>query len=174
MTTIRCLVTGVDPKGRSVLVADSAMGEAAPSNIDLWRATVADGVDGASPAAPFPFHAAAGEVMLRVVVLPPSPPGATRADAEAAAAGFFAAVGAEACRIDTTRDPWMHRTPTLDYVALLSGEVSLLLDVGDPVPLRRHDVVVQRGANHSWVNTGTEPATMLVVMVGQAPARAGA
>ena len=60
----------------------------------------------------------------------------------------------------------MHTTPTVDYILLLSGKISLLLDEGDPIALQPFDAVVQRRTNHFWVNTGSEPALMLGVMVG--------
>ncbi len=60
----------------------------------------------------------------------------------------------------------MHTTPTVDYILLLSGEISLLLDQGEPIALKPFDAVVQRATNHSRVNTGREPALLLWVMVG--------
>jgi hypothetical protein len=60
----------------------------------------------------------------------------------------------------------MHATPTVDYIVILDGEISLDLGVGEPVRLARGDTVVQNAARHSWHNLGTEPATLAVVMVG--------
>jgi uncharacterized cupin superfamily protein len=48
------------------------------------------------------------------------------------------------CLTDTSRHPGMHKTRTIDYVVLLSGEVTMLLDKGE-VELKPFDVVVQRG-----------------------------
>ena len=62
----------------------------------------------------------------------------------------------------------MHVTPTVDYILLLSGKVSLVLDEGDPIALEPFDAVVQRGTNHSWVNTGDTTALLMSVMVGSA------
>jgi hypothetical protein len=62
----------------------------------------------------------------------------------------------------------MHTTPTLDYVILSSGEISLLLDHGEPVPLKPFDAVVQRATNHFWINSGITPALLMSVMVGGA------
>jgi hypothetical protein len=45
----------------------------------------------------------------------------------------------------------MHRTRTLDYVVVIEGEVTLLLDDSEVV-LAPGDVVVQRGTNHAWEN----------------------
>jgi quercetin dioxygenase-like cupin family protein len=58
----------------------------------------------------------------------------------------------------------MHKTRTIDYVVLLSGEVTLLLDKGE-VDLKPFDVVVQRGTNHAWVNKGKDPALIAGVLI---------
>ena len=60
----------------------------------------------------------------------------------------------------------MHTTRTIDYVVLLSGEVTLLLDKGE-VDLKPFDVVVQRGTSHAWVNKnkGKEPALIAAVLI---------
>ena len=76
------------------------------------------------------------------------------------------AARAPECRVDTSRHPLMHVTPTTDYIMLLEGEVSLLLDRGDPIPLRSFDAIVQRGTNHTWLVTGSSPAVFLAVMAG--------
>ena len=65
------------------------------------------------------------------------------------------------------RDPAMHRTRTIDYVVILSGEIDMLLDDSE-VHLKAGDVVVQRGTNHAWVNRGTEPCKAIVVLVDAA------
>jgi quercetin dioxygenase-like cupin family protein len=62
------------------------------------------------------------------------------------------------------RHPGMHRTRTIDYVVLLSGEVTLLLDKGE-VDLKPFDVVVQRGTSHAWVNKGKEPGLIVAVLI---------
>ena len=45
----------------------------------------------------------------------------------------------------------VHRTQSVDYGIVLSGEVVLVLDDSETV-LRAGDVVVQRGTNHRWEN----------------------
>ena len=76
----------------------------------------------------------------------------------------FDMVGASHCRIDTTRHPAMHKTETLDFIIVLRGEVTLLLDE-DETALRQGDVVVQQATNHAWVNYGSEPAVMIAVLI---------
>lgn len=58
----------------------------------------------------------------------------------------------------------MHRTESLDYGVVLSGQVRLRLD-DEEVVLDPGDVVVQRGTVHAWGNTGAEPAVMLFVLI---------
>ena len=64
-----------------------------------------------------------------------------------------------------------HRTDTIDYVTVISGEITLGLDEGDVV-LRAGDCLVQRGIMHSWHNRGSEPCVLSVAMVSLRPASA--
>ena len=80
------------------------------------------------------------------------------------AAEAFAAYGAGHARPHTSRNPWMHKTKTIDYIILLSGEVTLLLD-GDERLLKPLDVVIQRGTNHAWINRGKEPALLAAILI---------
>jgi hypothetical protein len=43
-----------------------------------------------------------------------------------------------------------------------------LLEVGEPIALRPFDAVVQRSTNHAWINTGSDAAILMAVMIGQA------
>ena len=69
--------------------------------------------------------------------------------------------------------PFMHRTETLDYAILLSGECDLELDDGATVHLTQGDVVVQRGTMHAWVNRGTRPCVFAFVLIDADPAEVG-
>ena len=59
----------------------------------------------------------------------------------------------------------MHRTPSVDLICVLSGEIWLELDA-EEVHLREGDFVVQNGTRHAWRNKGDRPCTMAVVLVG--------
>jgi mannose-6-phosphate isomerase-like protein (cupin superfamily) len=63
-------------------------------------------------------------------------------------------------------DPAMHKTNTVDYAAVYDGEISLELDDGETLHLKRGDVVVQNGTRHAWRNKGTKPVTMLFFLNG--------
>jgi quercetin dioxygenase-like cupin family protein len=58
----------------------------------------------------------------------------------------------------------MHKTDTIDYIILLEGDVTLILDK-EEVDIKPHDVVVQRGTNHAWVNNGNNPALLIAVLI---------
>ena len=61
-----------------------------------------------------------------------------------------------------------HRTETIDYVIVLSGEIEMDMDEST-VRLKAGDVMVQRGTNHAWVNRGKERARVAFVLVDAKP-----
>jgi hypothetical protein len=77
---------------------------------------------------------------------------------------LFKSMNAADAQPDTRRDPGMHRTPTVDYIILLSGQITLVLDKQE-IDMHPFDAVVQRGTNHAWVNKGTEDALLMAVLV---------
>ncbi|MDB4837294.1 cupin domain-containing protein [Marinomonas sp.] len=76
----------------------------------------------------------------------------------------FAEMGAGANIVKDARHPFMHRTDSLDYAIIVSGEIYMLMDEED-VHLKTGDVVVQRGTNHAWSNRGTEPCVICFVLI---------
>lgn len=68
--------------------------------------------------------------------------------------------------------PARHRTKSIDYIVILSGEVDMELD-GTEVHLKAGDLLVQRGTIHNWVNRGKEPCVYVVVLVDAKPVTAG-
>jgi quercetin dioxygenase-like cupin family protein len=67
---------------------------------------------------------------------------------------------------------FMHRTETLDYAILLSGECDLELDDGAMVHMTAGDIAVQRGTMHAWVNNGPQPCVFAFVLIDATPAEA--
>jgi len=82
---------------------------------------------------------------------------------------FFHAMGAKAADAATRRHPGMHRTNTIDYCVILSGEIWAVLDDSE-VLLRAGDVLVQRGTNHAWSNRTEEPCLIAFVLIAAEPA----
>jgi mannose-6-phosphate isomerase-like protein (cupin superfamily) len=62
----------------------------------------------------------------------------------------------------------MHRTETIDYIAVLSGQIDMDMD-DSTVTLRAGDVMVQRGTHHAWVNRSQEPARLAIVLLDAKP-----
>jgi quercetin dioxygenase-like cupin family protein len=63
----------------------------------------------------------------------------------------------------------MHSTHTIDFLILLEGEVTLVLEDGEEKTLKAHDIVVQKGNIHAWHNRGEEDCVIACVMIGAQP-----
>lgn len=175
LTSVRRVVTGHDSAGRSVVQSDGPVSPAPqlPTDVALWvtdkspasNAGRADPTQGTATLEP----PATGSV-FRFVMFPPSSAfaGMSAEEIEGVMAGIFESLGATHTRVDTRRGPGMHRTKTTDYIILLSGEITLMLDEGE-VDLKPFDVVVQRGTNHAWVNRGSTPALLAAILIDAAP-----
>src|ERR671919_1203908 len=68
--------------------------------------------------------------------------------------------------------PRNHRTDSIDYAIVVSGEIDMELD-DSVVHLNAGDVLVQRGTIHNWVNRGTKPCVMAFVLVDAKPVEVG-
>jgi quercetin dioxygenase-like cupin family protein len=62
-----------------------------------------------------------------------------------------------------------HRTETLDYSILLSGEIDVEFDSGEVVHMKAGDVIVMRGITHCWRNTGSVPAVTAFILLDAEP-----
>jgi len=107
--------------------------------------------------------------VFRYFTVSPEAPAMTTEQLEQITAMGMASVGAAHCRVDTSRHPAMHKTNTVDYIIIMKGNVTMLVDEGE-VDLGPRDVVVQRGTNHAWVNKGSEPALLAAVLIDAEPA----
>jgi quercetin dioxygenase-like cupin family protein len=68
--------------------------------------------------------------------------------------------------------PRNHRTDSIDYAVVMSGEVDMELDDAT-VHLEAGDVLVQRGTIHNWVNRGSEPCVIAFVLIAGKPVTVG-
>src|SRR5437764_4220994 len=68
--------------------------------------------------------------------------------------------------------PRNHRTDSIDYAVVMSGEVDMELD-DTTVHLKAGDVLVQRGTIHNWVNRGSEPCVIAFVLIAAKPVAIG-
>jgi naringenin degradation protein FdeH len=148
--SIRRIVTGKNAEGKSTIAEDTVIAAIEPFGLqELWTTRLE----------PPP-----GGTLFRFFEIRPQQARLTAQEVTKLLDAAFAALGASDCRIDTHRHPLMHRTHTIDYVVLLRGQATLILDEGE-VDLKPLDVVVQGGTNHAWVATGGEPALFMAVLV---------
>jgi mannose-6-phosphate isomerase-like protein (cupin superfamily) len=172
MEQIRRVITGIDPTGKSVVVSDQQVTAVAPpilggaQLIDLFGADEIPTVpnDGSHDETRRYFPASPEGYRFTVFSYPPQgevvvPDDLDSAIAESArlAPGLEDAV--------STPDGW-HYTSTVDLEYVIEGEFTLYLDEGASTVLRAGDCIVHAGEKHSWVNTGTTQATMLLVFIG--------
>jgi quercetin dioxygenase-like cupin family protein len=153
---IRRIVTGHDSAGKAIVASDERMtGASAPirpgiSRVELWSADTmpVDNSEGAAAAQKKGFvvrHNYVGSGEGHVCRVVEFAPGGTK---------------------------FMHRTETLDYAILLSGECDLELDDGKTVRMKAGDICVQRGTMHAWVPTGPAPAVFAFILIDADPVEA--
>ena len=68
--------------------------------------------------------------------------------------------------------PRVHRTDSIDYAVVMSGEIDMELD-DSVVHLKAGDVLVQRGTVHNWVNRSTEPCVIAFILIDAEPVKIG-
>ena len=175
MAPIRRVVTGHDRCGKAIIVSDGPL----PNVVELaaipgtkfhevWSTTgspapVGNGSDptpGALRLPPPPLG-----TRIRFVDIPPDTEDflAQGASRMKAAFGEIGDAAASTVKQDSPH-PLMHRTESIDYGIVISGEITLVLDVGETL-LRVGDVVIQRGTNHAWANRSGAICRMLFVLV---------
>lgn len=107
--------------------------------------------------------------VVRVVEFPPDKLwiGAANRDQAFASMGRS---GAQALAHDASasRHPMMHRTQTIDYAIVLSGEIWALMD-SDETKMKAGDILVQRGTNHAWSNRSKKPCLVAFVLIDAKP-----
>ena len=164
----RRVVTGVTTDGKSTVVSDTTIPVAdVLGMVDFWftdQVPVSLTAQGQPEDQPIRLEPPRSGTIFRLFEIHAQPEGLTPAEAQRRAAQEFAQAGAAHRQVDTSRHPMMHRTRTIDYVVLLRGRVTLLLDDAE-VDLQPFDAVVQRGTNHYWVNRYPEPALLLGVLL---------
>ena len=177
---VRRIVTGHDESGRSIILSDEYSPHRRPSPVypnrgltDLWRSNETPAFNEGNT------DNAATEVVLtppkngsvfRFFQIPPDDTGEgkTPEELQAAADATFTAMGAAHNRDPSARHPNMHKTDSVDYIILLQGEVTLILDEGE-VDMKPLDVVVQRGTNHAWSNRSDDIAVLAGILIDAEP-----
>jgi len=162
----RRIVTGNTGSGRSVVVSDGPAFEFGTLT-EFWvtENSPSDyGCDDEVAGRKVKLEPPENGTIFRFFRVEPEDSDKSREEVEREVATAFSVVDAAHCRPNTSRHPRMHTTSSIDYVVLLRGEVTLLLDE-DEVDLKPFDVVIQRGTNHAWINKGTETAELVGILV---------
>src|SRR6266480_4055228 len=163
----RRVVTGHDAKGKAVVLIDGAAPNAklrkatGLTSTLLWvtdrspadNSGSADAAEREIGVAPPPRGS-----IFRVVDFPPSVDFGVVDNA-----AMLREMGIGAGRGDA-RHATMHRTKSIDYAVVISGEIDMLLDDSE-VHLKAGDVLVQRGTNHAWVNRAKENCRIAFVLI---------
>jgi mannose-6-phosphate isomerase-like protein (cupin superfamily) len=166
-TPVRRVVTGHDAQGKAIVIMD---GEAPNQKVRqtgivstlLWvtdesPADISGSADRAAREIGVPPPANGS--ILRVVDFPPESAGGTKVDN----AAILREMGVSNSGAPV-RHAHMHRTRSIDYAFVLSGEIDMLLDDSE-VHLRAGDILVQQGTNHAWVNNGREVCRIAFVLI---------
>jgi len=169
---IRRVVTGHDAKGKAVVLMDSGAGNVkfrqatGVHSALLWvtESTPAD-ISGVADAAEREIGIApppTGTIFRIVEFLPEKEAGKAVNKEEIIKEMGVSSVAEAGGKL---RHPAMHRTESIDYAVIMSGEIDMLLDDSD-IHLKAGDVIVQRGTNHAWANRGDEPCRIAFVLIG--------
>lgn len=149
--TIRRVVTGHDGEGKAVILSDARVG-----------------------LPPIPGIDAHGAVAWTTEAVPADNVGDMEGGARDAGATIRSGSVFRITDFGPRFESPMHRTHSIDYCALISGVLDLVLDGGEVVSLRPGDVVVQRGTNHRWRNPSPDTACRIIVcMIEATPIEAG-
>lgn len=174
MTAPRRIVTGHDETGRSTIISDGQFpetelpGSGGLKLADLWLSSQTPASNaGNRDEAPdsIMLEPPTGGSVFRIISYPP--------DAQRAATGnrqeMFKAMGADHA-LDEGPDavPGMHKTDTIDYAIVMSGEIYAVMEHGETL-MRPGDCLVQRGTNHAWSNRTDAPCVMAFVLVSAEP-----
>lgn len=174
---VRRVVTGHDAQGKAVILED---GPAPVVKTDarrpgyamtqLWITDTSPAVVGNGPdptQRPISLAPPAHGSVIRIIEFPPAALELRDVDPTTAASAFAMYGKSEALTSKAStpgRHPFMHRTETIDYAVVLSGQITMLLDDSE-VHLNAGDVLIQRGTNHAWTNRSDAPCRMLFVLV---------
>lgn len=178
LPTMRRIITGHNEQGKAVIVSDAPPAKiidfkAIPGTVfyEIWNTNASPAPIPVKPdnapdptLRPVQLHPTQNGSIIRFVDIPPDTV-QDNISAEDIAAGF-GQIGAASATTHTADSPHklMHRTETIDYGILLSGELWLIVDEGE-TKLNVGDVVVQRGTNHAWANRSNEIARMAFVLL---------
>lgn len=174
---MRRVVTGHDGQGKAVILQDGPVpvvrtdpGRPGYAVHQIWQTGAGPnriGNDADPTLQPMALTPPAGGTVIRMIEFPPAAMELKEISPEQAAQAF-AMYGQSEVLTGAgkagQRHPFMHRTETVDYAIVLSGEIVMLLDDSE-VTLKAGECLIQRGTNHAWTNRTDQPCRMMFVLV---------
>jgi len=173
---VRRVVTGHDKNGKTIVISDGPAPFVHVNPIDpewystdIWRTgeTPARIVAAAPEPTLGPRRQMPGKrgTVLRINHFPPESEAVRRMTPEESRRAFAALGNEKAATFGRGgRHPLMHRTETIDYALVLSGEITMVMDQEDVV-LKAGDIVVQCGTNHAWANRSNAHCVVAFVLI---------
>jgi mannose-6-phosphate isomerase-like protein (cupin superfamily) len=166
---IRRVVVGLDANNKSVVMFDSQMplksGEYGLNSTNLWVTNsypLGFSFKDDTSSIPVGVSPLDNGTKFRVVEFPPLD---AATEAKMPPGFLMKAVGAFApARGVAVTHPLMHRTRSVDYAVVMSGEIDMMLD-DTVVHLKPGDTIVQQATNHAWINRGKETCRILFVLM---------
>jgi quercetin dioxygenase-like cupin family protein len=141
MRTPKRVVTGWDDNEQPIVLFSGPP----PKTLDFESAQASE--LWVTPSSPADVHARTDEAL-----------GEWRLEPQPGGSAFRLVVYTPGAHID------LHTTETLDYIVVLSGELTLVLP-DDEVTLGPGDTLVQQATPHGWANRTSEPCVMAAVLV---------
>jgi mannose-6-phosphate isomerase-like protein (cupin superfamily) len=179
-TPIRRVVTGHNGEGRSIIIQDQATPHVKTSphrpGVVINNLWMTDRMPAPTAAPDDAAHVGmalapvAGGINFRIVEFPPESEYLDKISAEDAAKAFgdMGAADALAGEGHATKSgsqhPFMHKTETLDFAIIVSGEVYLVLDDEETL-MKAGDVCIQRATNHVWSNRSDKPCRIAFMLI---------
>ncbi len=175
LPNVRRIVTGHDSTGKAIVLQDGALPNVTRPSAqpglafhEIWNTNAMPAPLSFDEAEPTDRHKVTAPpqngTIIRMVDIPPEGHDGPAFDPVQAKAVFEAVgLGENAEHAAKGRHPLMHRTKSVDYGYVISGQITLVLDE-EEVPLSPGDVVVQRGTIHAWANRSGETCRMLFVL----------
>jgi mannose-6-phosphate isomerase-like protein (cupin superfamily) len=166
--TVHRVVTGIDKDGKSVALFDGAV------PLETLRSPNPAGEIWVTQAGPADFNWTEDRAKIKVALQPPKGGtvfrivdfvSTTEKIDKLPMDTMMKVAGPDAPKRGLPpKHPMMHRTRTVDYAIIMSGEIDMMMD-DSTVHLKAGDVVVQQATNHAWINHSGAPCRVAFILM---------
>lgn len=177
----RRVVTGHDADGRSIIASDGDC----PVSVAIWHPDFVvndawrveclpdDNASTREPCrSPMELEPSPTGNVVRIVQFPPDRNYTASVDVQSGFDALGSTGTSASAGYDGAPHPLMHRTNSVDYIIVISGEVYAVMECGETL-LRPGDVLIQRGTNHAWSNRSDKPCVVAAILNAAKPLNLG-